>query len=391
MPIDVDVVIGRLGPKLEWELAQWFPADQVDADVRALPRHYWDHCVGDGTLSARRRARRRSTRCAARDGRVIVVTAKSEPLALPLPRVGRARGRRGRRSRARRREARRAHRARRRDLRRRHRHRRPSRRSTRRRIAVGVTTGPDDARTLLAAGADVVLDSLDEFPRLARDDQLSGADEQREAAPAPQTVDLLQARVAHPPELGLDVDEAIFGIVFGSPDRRAERRVQLGRRRRDDLEVCEHAAGPKLLARPRRTARACGRRRGGGSRSPRPRVERAERRRGRRRGRTRRRRTRASAANRARAFVEHRRRASTATTSVTPGRASSTSAASRPSPQPRSATRSGLGRQHFDEHRLAREPRREATDPVAGTRRPWRDRASRLARRRRASRRSCST
>ena len=31
-------------------------------------------------------------------------------------------------------------------------------------IAVGVTTGPDDARKLLAAGADVVLDSLDEFP-----------------------------------------------------------------------------------------------------------------------------------------------------------------------------------------------------------------------------------
>ena len=31
-------------------------------------------------------------------------------------------------------------------------------------IAVGVTTGPDDARKLLAAGADVVLDSLDDFP-----------------------------------------------------------------------------------------------------------------------------------------------------------------------------------------------------------------------------------
>jgi phosphoglycolate phosphatase len=31
-------------------------------------------------------------------------------------------------------------------------------------IAVGVTTGPDDARALLAAGADLVLDSLDEFP-----------------------------------------------------------------------------------------------------------------------------------------------------------------------------------------------------------------------------------
>ena len=31
-------------------------------------------------------------------------------------------------------------------------------------IAVGVATGPDDTRALLAAGADIVLDSLEEFP-----------------------------------------------------------------------------------------------------------------------------------------------------------------------------------------------------------------------------------
>ena len=31
-------------------------------------------------------------------------------------------------------------------------------------IAVGVTTGPDDTRALLAAGADIVFDSLEEFP-----------------------------------------------------------------------------------------------------------------------------------------------------------------------------------------------------------------------------------
>ena len=40
-------------------------------------------------------------------------------------------------------------------------------------IAVGVTTGPDDARKLLAAGADVVLDSLDDFPGLVRHHHLS--------------------------------------------------------------------------------------------------------------------------------------------------------------------------------------------------------------------------
>ena len=31
-------------------------------------------------------------------------------------------------------------------------------------LAVGVTTGPDDGRTLVAAEADLVLDSLVEFP-----------------------------------------------------------------------------------------------------------------------------------------------------------------------------------------------------------------------------------
>jgi phosphoglycolate phosphatase len=31
-------------------------------------------------------------------------------------------------------------------------------------LAVGVTTGPDDARKLVGAGADVVLDSLVDFP-----------------------------------------------------------------------------------------------------------------------------------------------------------------------------------------------------------------------------------
>ena len=49
------------------------------------------------------------------------------------------------------------------DLRRRHRDRRAVR-DRRIGIAVGVTTGPDDAATLLAAGADIVLETLDEFP-----------------------------------------------------------------------------------------------------------------------------------------------------------------------------------------------------------------------------------
>ena len=50
MPIDVDVVLGRLGPKLETELAQWFPADRVEAMSERYRAHYWDRCVGDGTI-----------------------------------------------------------------------------------------------------------------------------------------------------------------------------------------------------------------------------------------------------------------------------------------------------------------------------------------------------
>ena len=50
MPIDVDVVLSRLGPKLEWEIAQWFPADQVDHMSERYRTLYWDHCVGDGTM-----------------------------------------------------------------------------------------------------------------------------------------------------------------------------------------------------------------------------------------------------------------------------------------------------------------------------------------------------
>src|SRR4051812_8983774 len=48
--IDVGVVLGRLGPKLEWELGQWFPEDQVDAMSKRYRDLYWDDCAGDGTL-----------------------------------------------------------------------------------------------------------------------------------------------------------------------------------------------------------------------------------------------------------------------------------------------------------------------------------------------------
>lgn len=162
VPIDADIVIGRLGPKLEWELAQWFPADQVAHACKRYRAHYWDHCIGAGTLLLPG-AQSAVDAVRTRPGRVLVVTAKSESLAHRCIKsvglkadvvVGHVYG-------DEKRDALISHRA---------------------AIYVGdtvtdvqsaldasatavaVTTGPDDTTKLLAAGADVVLDSLERFP-----------------------------------------------------------------------------------------------------------------------------------------------------------------------------------------------------------------------------------
>jgi phosphoglycolate phosphatase len=162
VPIDVDVVLARLGPKLEWELAQWFPTERVDQMCERYRSYYWDLCVGSGTVvlagagDALQAVR-------ARDGHVVVVTAKPHRLASRCIEavgldvdavvghvygdekrdalVGYAAGiyvgdtvtdiRAALDASA---------------------------------LAVGVTTGPHDATALADAGADVVLDSLDAFP-----------------------------------------------------------------------------------------------------------------------------------------------------------------------------------------------------------------------------------
>jgi phosphoglycolate phosphatase len=161
--IDVDVVVGRLGPKLETELAHWYPAEDVDAMSARYRELYWDDCVGDGTeLLPGARAAVDAVR--ERDGRIVIVTAKSAPLARRCLAtvgidadaiVGHVHG-------DEKRDALIEHgvgiyvgdtiadvRA----------------AIGASALAVGVTTGPDDARTLVAADADLVLDSLDEFPR----------------------------------------------------------------------------------------------------------------------------------------------------------------------------------------------------------------------------------
>ena len=162
VPIDVDLVVSRIGPKLEWELAQWFAADELDHAAERFRAHYRSHCTGDGTvLLPGARAAMDAVR--ARDGRVLVVTGKSELLAHVCLEsvglhvdalVGHAFGEEKR-------DALVAHAA-----------------AVyvgdtvtdvesalaASAVAVGVTTGPDDARQLVTAGADVVLDSLEQFP-----------------------------------------------------------------------------------------------------------------------------------------------------------------------------------------------------------------------------------
>jgi phosphoglycolate phosphatase len=160
--IDVDVVLNRLGPKLEWELAQWFPADEVEPACERYRAYYWEHCAGDGTLPLPG-ARETIASLRAARGRVVVVTAKVEKAAWRCLEgtglhadavVGWAHGEQKR-------DALIEHGA----------HVYVGDTVTDIQaacaagvVAIGVTTGPDDAGTLERAGADTVIASLTELP-----------------------------------------------------------------------------------------------------------------------------------------------------------------------------------------------------------------------------------
>ncbi|MBF6176215.1 HAD family hydrolase [Nocardia blacklockiae] len=77
--IDCDLVVTRLGPPLEDELANWFPAAHVPAMADLYREMYPDHAV-TGTL-ALRGAREAIEAVRAAGGRAIVVTAKYQPNA----------------------------------------------------------------------------------------------------------------------------------------------------------------------------------------------------------------------------------------------------------------------------------------------------------------------
>ncbi|MGQ4490451.1 haloacid dehalogenase-like hydrolase [Streptomyces sp. 372A] len=159
--IDADLVVSRLGPPLEQEIAHWFPADQVSAVADRYRAIYPSHAIAPALAMPGARESVEAIR--AIGGRTMVVTAKYEPNAkLHLAHlgiepdvvvgdlwaeqkavalkehgatvyvgdhVGDVRGARAANA-----------------------------------VSVAVATGPCDAEELRAAGADVVLTSLTELP-----------------------------------------------------------------------------------------------------------------------------------------------------------------------------------------------------------------------------------
>jgi phosphoglycolate phosphatase len=163
--IDADVVVGRLGPKLEWELAHWFDADAVPHAAERYRAHYWEQCTGAGTI-ALPGAHEGIAAVRELGGRVLLVTAKAEKHAARCVEsvgldvdviVGHVHG-------DEKRDALRSHGAAfyvgdtvtdvRSAL-------------AADAIAIAVTTGPDDEAALRAAGAHDVIDSLHEFGSVA--------------------------------------------------------------------------------------------------------------------------------------------------------------------------------------------------------------------------------
>ncbi|MEU0136434.1 HAD hydrolase-like protein [Streptomyces sp. NPDC006296] len=163
--IDTDLVVSRLGPPLEEEMANWFPADAVAGACDRYRALYPDTAITPTT--ALPGARQAVEAVQALGGRAMVVTAKYEPNAkLHLAHLGIeadvligglwAEGKA---------EALLEHGARiyvgdhTGDVRGAH---------AADALAVGVPTGPCDAEELRAAGADVILPDLTAFPAWLR-------------------------------------------------------------------------------------------------------------------------------------------------------------------------------------------------------------------------------
>jgi phosphoglycolate phosphatase len=159
--IDVDTVISRLGPPLEDEAANWFPAERVPEIAARYRALYPEHAITPALALPGARAALAAVR--RHGGRVLVVTAKHAPSAwlhiehIGLP-VDELAGRRWLDGKA---EALREHRA---GV---YVGDQPSDMIGARRagaLAVGVPTGSASAADLREAGADIVLNDLTRFP-----------------------------------------------------------------------------------------------------------------------------------------------------------------------------------------------------------------------------------
>ncbi|MEU6340103.1 haloacid dehalogenase-like hydrolase [Streptomyces sp. NPDC046977] len=77
--IDSALAVTRLGPPLDWELAQWFPAEDIPAAADRYRALYPDYAIAP--TPAMPGAREAVAAVRAAGGRVVVVTAKHEPNA----------------------------------------------------------------------------------------------------------------------------------------------------------------------------------------------------------------------------------------------------------------------------------------------------------------------
>jgi phosphoglycolate phosphatase len=85
--VDADAAVARLGPPLEWEIAQWFPASEVAAAAAAF-RLLYPTCAIE-PCQPLPGARDALAAVRAAGGRLVVITAKKTELArLHLDRLG---------------------------------------------------------------------------------------------------------------------------------------------------------------------------------------------------------------------------------------------------------------------------------------------------------------
>jgi phosphoglycolate phosphatase len=79
VPVDIDLVVSRLGPPLEQEMAHWFPADQVAGAIARYRALYPVHAIAPSRLLPGAAEAVAAVR--ERGGRVMVITAKRTDLA----------------------------------------------------------------------------------------------------------------------------------------------------------------------------------------------------------------------------------------------------------------------------------------------------------------------